>query len=57
MVVHFIKRFRKKRTETDSGATRNISSNNRSYGVRSVGTAKPLLKAKLIVAGCKETCI
>ena len=59
MVIHFIKRFRKmKRTETDSGgATRNISINNRSYGVYSVGTAKPLFKAKLVVAGCKESCI
>ena len=58
MVVHFIKRFRKiKRTETDSGATRNISINNRSYGVYSGGTAKPLFKAKLVVASCKESCI
>ena len=56
MVVHFIKRFRKiKRTESDSGATRNISINNRSYGLYSVGTAKPLFKGKLVVAGCKES--
>ena len=58
MVIHFIKRFRKiKRTETDSGTTSNISINNRAYGVYSVGTAKPLFKAKLVVAGCKESCI
>ena len=55
MVIHFIKRFRKiKRTETDSGVTRNIFINNRSYGVYSVGTAKPIFKVKLVVAGCKE---
>ena len=45
MVIHFIKRFRQiKRTETDSEATRNISINNRSYGLYSVGTANPFLK-------------
>ena len=58
MVIHFIKRFRKiQRTETDSGAARNISINNRSYGVYRVETAKLLFKAKLVVAGCKESCI
>ena len=58
MVIHFIKRFRKiQRTETYSGATRNISINNRSYAVYSIGTAKPLFKAKFLVAGCKESCI
>ena len=58
MVVHFIKRFQKiKRTETDRGAIRNIFINNRSYGVYSVGTAKPLFKAKMVVASCKESCI
>ena len=57
MVVHFIKIFRKiKSTEADSGAARNIVINNRSYGVVSVGTAKPLFKAKLVVAACKESC-
>ena len=58
MVIHFIKRFRKiKRTETDSGAIRDISINNRSYGVYSVETVKPLFKAKLVVAGYKLSCI
>ena len=58
MVVHLIKLSRKiKRTEADSGAVRDVSINNRSYGIYSVGTDKPRFKVKLVVAGCKESCI